>query len=57
MRSPHLTSSWPPLLTPFTQKMSEVLLFMSAQKKWFNLELEKVYIWPAISSAEDACRL
>ena len=25
MRSPHLTSSWPPLLTPFIQKMSEVL--------------------------------
>ena len=25
IRSPHLTSSWPPLLTSFTQKMSEVL--------------------------------
>ena len=29
MRSPHLTSSWPPLLSPFTQKMSEVLLGMT----------------------------
>src|SRR5262252_9380469 len=25
MRSPHLTSSWPYWLTPFAQKMSEVL--------------------------------
>jgi hypothetical protein len=25
IRLPHLTSSWPPLLTPFAQKMSEVL--------------------------------
>ena len=32
MRSPHLTSSWPPLLTPFTQKMSEVLLSRAIQK-------------------------
>ena len=35
MRSPHLTSSWPPLLSPFTQKMSEVLFlspFNSLQK-------------------------
>ena len=25
MRLPHLTSVWPHLFTPFTQKMSEVL--------------------------------
>ena len=26
MRLPHLTSLWPHLFTPFTQKMSEVLV-------------------------------
>ena len=26
MRSPHVTSLWPHLFTPFTQKMSEVLI-------------------------------
>ena len=32
IRSPHLTSSWPRLIAPFAQKMSEVLIYKALEK-------------------------
>src|SRR5262245_27296470 len=52
MRYPHLTSSWPHLLTPFAQKMSEVLsykkrvLVRTREREIPRIKSEKIFMEP-----------
>src|SRR5215831_3058541 len=49
MRSPHLTSLWPHLFTPFTQKMSEVLT------KRKNVDTQPLDVWLSVNHLLRTC--